>query len=212
MQEEQTSSTNVIMAFFEWLMILAYLNLLWFFFTLKGFIVFGIGPATLALFGLIRKKLRQGDLAYIYQNFKREVDEHKTFGRPFSWLTLGVALFLYVDMMVVRALPVSELIQMGVIPALIVVSGLTVIVSTFTIGIRLEFKEDLVPAIKKGFWVTLISPITVVVILHAFLIQWLLLSYIPALFPFYSISLFAFLSQWIMTKAFRRMKNKKKSI
>ena len=212
MQEEQSSSSNLIMSFFEWLMTLAYLNVLWFFFTLKGFIIFGIGPATVTLFGLIRKKLKQGDLAYIYKQFKTEIEKHQSFGRKYSWLTIGIGLFLYIDMMVIRALPVSSVIQIIVIPGLLVLSALVLLVATFTIGIRLEYKDTLLISIKKAFWTTLISPVSVLVIIHAFLVQWLVLSYIPAVFPFFSISLFAFFSQWIMSKAFRRMKNKKKSL
>src|SRR4051812_27089176 len=39
----------------DWIMRLAYVNLLWFSFTLLGGIIFGIMPATIALFAITRK-------------------------------------------------------------------------------------------------------------------------------------------------------------
>ncbi|WP_026672950.1 YesL family protein [Alkalihalobacterium bogoriense] len=43
--------------FCEWLMSLAYLNLLWIIFSAAGFIIFGIIPATISMFAVIRQWL-----------------------------------------------------------------------------------------------------------------------------------------------------------
>ncbi|MFL6556498.1 MAG: YesL family protein, partial [Bacillus sp. (in: firmicutes)] len=52
-----------LFTFCEWFMRLAYVNLLWFFFSLAGLVLLGIMPATVALFTIVRKwQLKETDL------------------------------------------------------------------------------------------------------------------------------------------------------
>ncbi|MBJ4025770.1 DUF624 domain-containing protein [Salmonella enterica subsp. enterica serovar Derby] len=46
---------NGFYRFCEWLMRLAYLNLLWIGFTLAGAVIFGLAPATAAMFAVTRQ-------------------------------------------------------------------------------------------------------------------------------------------------------------
>ncbi|MGY0702716.1 DUF624 domain-containing protein [Bacillus subtilis] len=52
---EHDGSLGRMLRFCEWIMRFAYTNLLWLFFTLLGLGVFGIMPATAALFAVMRK-------------------------------------------------------------------------------------------------------------------------------------------------------------
>lgn len=212
MENDHASPSNLLMKGLEWVVTLAYLNLLWLMFSLAGLIVAGMGPSTLAVFSLIRKKLIQGDLSHIFSQFKQEFKTYFKTGNSYFVIVFGVGLFLFTDMQIIQALPVSSVIQNIVIPALLILTALVIVVSTFTIGIMLEFESNLFKSIKKAFWIMLISPVASLVIIHAFLIQFLIISYVPAFFPFFSVTVYALLSQWMMNKAFRRMKVKKKSI
>ncbi|HET7616371.1 MAG TPA: DUF624 domain-containing protein, partial [Bacillales bacterium] len=52
-----TKWQNTLIVVMEWLTRLAYINILWLLFTLAGLVVFGFGPATNAMFALMRKWL-----------------------------------------------------------------------------------------------------------------------------------------------------------
>lgn len=212
MEYQKYESGNSFMKILEWIMTLAYLNILWLGFTLVGFIFFGFGPATIAVYRLIRKKLHQGDLSHIFKKFRTIYKEEFKQGGLYTAMVFGAAAFLYVDFRIVEALPQSNLIQLLVIPALLILTALVIVVATFTLGYYAEHGGKMIDALKNGFWVTLISPISIIVILHAFLLQFFIMSYIPGLFLFFSLTLYAFITEWIMNKAFKRINVKKKSL
>ena len=203
---EESNGGSMIMKGLDWVATLAYLNLLWLGFSLLGLLVFGVGPATFAVHSLTITKLKQGDLAHIFPKFKSEFKKHFKDGNIYFGLVLAAAVFIYVDMRIVQALPQSTLIQFAVLPALIVLSALVLIVATFTLGIYFVFNKPLMQSIKDSFWLSLISPVTDLVIVHAFLIGFLVYAYIPALMFFYSLSLYALITQWAMSKTFKRIK------
>ncbi|MDZ7835078.1 MAG: DUF624 domain-containing protein [Alkalibacterium sp.] len=211
MEESEGGSLDLIMKGLDWLTTLAYLNLLWLGFSLLGLIFFGVGPATFAVHSLVKTKLRQGDLSHVFDKFKTEFRNHLKDGNIYFWIMAAVTLFIYVDMRVVQALPQSPVIQFFVIPALLILSALVLVVATFTLGIYFEFGDSLMKSVKDGFWLSLISPVAGLVIVHAFLIGILIFAYVPALMLFYSLSFYAFITQWIMAKTFRRIKRKKYS-
>ncbi|OJF94729.1 YesL family protein [Alkalibacterium sp. 20] len=209
MEEANVGSLDMIMKALDWLVTLAYLNLLWLGFSLLGLIVFGIGPATFAVHSIVKKKLKQGDLSHVFTKFKNEFKKYSKDGNIYFGLVTAASLFIYVDIRVIQALPQNSFIQMAVLPALIILSALVLIVATFTIGIYLEFNHSLQKSIKDGFWLALISPVAALVMVHAFLVGFLIYAYVPALMLFYSLSFYAFITQWVMSKTFKRIKKKK---
>lgn len=206
--EYENGSLDLIMDGLDWLVTLAYLNILWLGFSLLGLIFFGVGPATLAVHELVKLKLKQGDLSHVFQKFKLGYKRHFKNGNIYFGLILAATLFVYVDIRVIQALPQNTFIQMIVLPSLIILSALVLIVGTFTLGLYLEFENPLFKSIKDSFWLALISPLAGVVIVHAFLIGFLIYAYVPALMLFYSMSFYALITQWVMSKTFNRIKRK----
>lgn len=199
----------MIMKVLDWLVTLAYLNLLWLGFSLLGLIFLGVGPATVAVHSIVKMKLKQGDLSHVFSKFKSEFKKHFKNGNIYFGLFTAAILFIYVDIRVIQSLPQNNFIQMVVLPALIILSALVLIVATFTLGIYLEFNNPLMKSIKDGFWLALISPVSALVMVHTFLVGFLIFAYVPALMLFYSLSFYAFITQWAMSKTFKRIKKKK---
>lgn len=211
MEETNSGSLELIMNGLDWLVTLAYLNLLWLGFSLLGLIFFGVGPATFAVHSLVRKKIKQGDLAHVFSKFKTAFKQHFKEGNIYFSLVTAASLFIYVDIRVIQALPQHTLIQLIVLPALLILSALVLIAATFTLGLYFEFGESLSKSIKDSFWLSLISPVAGIVMVHAFLLGLLIYTYVPALMLFYSLSFYAFITQWVMSKTFKRMQKKKYS-
>lgn len=211
MEDTNGGSLDMIMKGLDWLTTLAYLNLLWLGATLMGLVFFGAGPATFAVHSLVKTKLKQGDLSHIFPKFKEAFKQHFKDGNIYFGLVTAASVFIYVDARVIQALPQNAFIQFVVLPALIILSALVIIVATFTLGIYFEFNDTLLKSVKDAFWLSLISPVAGIFIVHAFLIGFLIYAYIPALMLFYSLSFYAFVTQWIMSKTFKRIKKKKYS-
>ncbi|GEK88435.1 Uncharacterized membrane protein YesL [Alkalibacterium putridalgicola] len=211
MENAEGGSMDLIMKGFDWLATLAFLNILWLGFTLAGGILFGAGPATFAVNALVKKKLHQDDLSHVFTKFKTEFKEHFKEGNRYFWLVTAASLFIYVDIRVIQALPQNTFIQLVVLPSLLILSALVIIVATFALGIYFEFGDSVIKSLKDAFWLTLISPVAGIMIVHAFLIGLLVYAYVPALIMFYSVSSYAFVTQWIMSKTFKRIKRKKYS-
>lgn len=211
MENAEGGSLDLIMNGLDWIATLAYLNILWLGFTLAGGIFFGAGPATFAVNALVKKKQEQGDLSHVFSKFKTEFKQHFKEGNRYFWLVTAASLFIYVDTRVIQALPQNTFIQFVVLPALLILSALVLVVATFTLGLYFEFGDTMMKSMKDAFWLTLISPVAGIFIVHAFLIGILVYAYVPALIMFYSVSFYAFVTQWIMSKTFRRIKRKKVS-
>ncbi len=86
---------NKIYEVFNRIYYLMKLNGLWLLFTLLGGVVFGIIPATIALYACIRQQIRNESETHLFQMFKRYYVE--TFRRSmlFSVVFAAIALFFF---------------------------------------------------------------------------------------------------------------------
>lgn len=92
--------TNGIYRFCEWVTRLAYLNILWAFFTAVGFIVFGIGPSTVAMYTVTRKWLQGHTDIPVYRTFMHAYKREFWRANKLSWILLTVMAVFYVDFVI----------------------------------------------------------------------------------------------------------------
>ncbi|MCH1625458.1 YesL family protein [Fredinandcohnia quinoae] len=83
---------------------LAYLNLLWFSFTLLGLVLFGIGPATFAMFTVIRKWIRGNADVAIFPTYWKAYRENFKETASIGLLYAVIGLILYTDLLYVQSL------------------------------------------------------------------------------------------------------------
>lgn len=79
-----------------------YLNFLWIIFTLCGFVIFGIGPATYAVMKYYDRWLRLDDRLPITQTFFAYFKERYRQSVVISWIGLGSMVILIVNLFVVK--------------------------------------------------------------------------------------------------------------
>lgn len=209
METEGRNMLNGLMYILEWAVTLAYLNLLWIVFTIAGGILLGIGPSTIAVFSLIRKKIRVGSIvkpvAAFYQLFK----ENFKLGNKYFAVTGATGIFLYIDFQIIQLLPNTVLITYAVIPAFIILLILWVIVSLFTLGMITHYTLDFWDNIKQAFWIAMISPASSFVMLIAVLLNGFIINILPAAFLFYLITPSVFIVESIFLRKIKTIENKK---
>lgn len=95
---EHDGSLGRMLRFCEWIMRFAYTNLLWLFFTLLGLGVFGIMPATAALFAVMRKWIQGQDnvpvLKTFWQEYKGEFFRSNLLGAVLAL----IGVIIYIDL------------------------------------------------------------------------------------------------------------------
>lgn len=207
---EMSGLTGGIFRFCEWLMRLAYANILWILFTLIGFIILGIMPATVAMFTLVRKWLRnEPDIPVFrtfFNTFKKEFITSNLFGLIFA----ATAYILYIDLQYLsiatgylHTLLLSALVLTGTVFTLLLMNFFPVYVHY-----DLKFLQYMKYSVMIG--ITNLH-YTIMMGLGLWLIYYFFM-FIPGLLPFFSISVPAFFIMWIGMLAFHAIERKREKV
>lgn len=170
---------------FDFLYRLIYLNLLWILFTAIGFILFGFGPSTIALYSITRKWL-QKDLGKDKDEFLYFWKEYKAHFKTGNSVGLGVAILFY--MLLVnyrytnfRAEMIYILINSATLLILLFFSLFLAYLLSLYVHYELEWKDYFVKALTLSylqplpsllliFWGGLVIYLTVVLFPYSLLI------------------------------------------
>lgn len=184
----------------EWVIKLAYINILWILFTCMGLIIFGIYPATTAVFSLMRKFMK-GDTDYpifksFWQNYKKDFLKSNYLGLIIS----VVGVVLYLDIYFV-AQTNHTILQLVYYPLLLItiVFLLTLlyvfpVFSHYDVNVFLVFRNAVMIMVSYPLH-TFMMALGVVAVYFSF-------QSFPGVIPFYHVSLLAFILAWFSYRAF----------
>ncbi|MFJ5621296.1 YesL family protein [Peribacillus loiseleuriae] len=183
----------------EWIVRLVWTNILWFVFIVAGLGVFGIMPATVALFAVTRKwKMKELDVSIlkIYkETFKKEFVRSNCIGLIFA----AIGFFLYVDLRIAENMEGTFSVILYVFISFIILLYLNTIVHFFPVYVHYHY--SIKEYIKQSFIISLISPFSTVLIgIGLFFIGYLITNML-GLIPFISGVLPAY---WIMNVCINR--------
>lgn len=191
----------------EWITRLAYVNLLWIFFTIIGVVIFGIAPATVALFTIIRKWIFFHDT---------EIPVLKTFARTYKcefWranriglLLMAIAYIFYIDIIYLAHVPPEWKLPFSV--ALLIIFLFYMVMLLYVFPIYVHYELRFWQYMKYAFMIGMANPLMTLIMLASVGILFLILMYIPGLIPFFSISLAALVVMGSALRVFRKMEEK----
>ncbi|MDY7223292.1 YesL family protein [Halalkalibacterium halodurans] len=178
----------------DWIMKLAYLNILWLFFSLVGLILFGFFPATVAMFSVIRDLLLKKEISIFqtfWQTYKHEFGKSNLLGI----ILCMIGFIFYVDLIFLKQ--TSSLMQLLYMPLLVfsLIYGLTLLY-IFPVYVHYELKVWQV--IKNAFFVMVLFPLYTFIMVLACLLAYSIMITFPSLLLFFSGSVFSLI---IMTFA-----------
>ncbi|PTX61331.1 putative membrane protein YesL [Melghirimyces profundicolus] len=183
----------------EWVMRLAYVNLLWILFTLAGLILFGAAPATAAMFQVIRKWVMGKEVPVFPTFWKVYRSEFITVN--FLWFILVViGLILFVDYLFFGTLEgfASKLLQFGSIS--IFLMYLITLMYIFPVFVHYDLKT--LQFIKYAFILGITHPLqTLMMAVGGVAVCFVIVNF-PGLLPFFSGSVLGFLWMWLAYQAF----------
>ncbi|MFT4414801.1 YesL family protein [Fredinandcohnia humi] len=183
----------------EWIVRLIWTNLLWMAFTILGIGIFGIMPATVALFTVTRKwKLKEFDFSIrklFITTYKKEFVRSNLIGLIFT----VIGILLYIDLKLAEAMQGTFSVVLYVFIGFLLLLFVNTVVHFFPLYVH--FHYSLKEYIKQSFIISLISPTSTFLIAIGLFFVGYLLQNMPGLLPFILGVLPAY---WIMNVCMNR--------
>ena len=189
----------------EWISRLAFLNILWIFFTLVGFLFLGFFPATVAMFAVVRKwMLKKDDLAIFstfWSVYKREFWKSNLLGLIISL----ISLVLYIDFAFIQHSS-NSFVSIFYVP-LFIITMIFICMLFYMIPIFVHFDLTLSQVFKSSFFVMIMYPLSTLYMLVGSFGICFILSYAPPICLLYSGNLLALFIMKPAWRAFEKLKN-----
>ena len=194
---------NGYYTFSVWITRLAYLNFLWVIFTLLGLGLFGIMPATVAMFAVVRKwNMGEKDIAIFklfWQTYRQEFVKANVFGL----ILFGLGYILSIEFQIISTQ--TSLTYLIVRFSILAIALLYVIILLYFFPIFVHFNLRTLHYLKWPFIIGVIHPIlTVFLFISIGLLHYVTFITVPALLFFFGASVTAFIIMWGVSKTFSK--------
>jgi len=158
----------------EWITKFAYVNLLWIGFSLLGLVLFGISPATVAMFTVIRKWIMGESDIPVFQTFwgtyKKEFLRSNGLGMVLALL----ASIIYIDLYYIK---IDTSFQ---IPLYLIIFAIIMTV-LYIFPVYVHYEVKFIQLFKNAFFIMIVNPAANIMMLIGFIASIFVMKFIPAL-------------------------------
>jgi uncharacterized membrane protein YesL len=171
----------------EWTMRLGYINLLWFLFILCGLLVFGLMPATAAMFYIMTKWLKGEENFHVFKTFFRYYKQNFLKANMAGVLLLIIGYILYFDLKIVQNITgaLHHIILIGLLSFAIIY----IVTLLFFFVVYTQKELDVYKTIRLSLLIGISNPVRSLLIFTSITATIYTIYLIPAMFPFFSGSL-----------------------
>lgn len=205
MESTEHSGMRGFQTILEWIVRLAYLNILWILYSLIGLGIFGIGPATISLFAVVRKINRDGTDISIWKEFNYTYRSNFLRANGLMLVLIPIYVFIYMNYAIIRILPASFLMDNIVFPAVVILSILIFVLTCYLFAVFVHFELSFWGNFKHAFLVSIVFPLHTVTIVFTVFIFSIIVFLFPAVSIFYLISVPTLIIQMCALKAFGKL-------
>lgn len=184
-------------------MLLAYVNLLWFFFSIVGLVVFGVFPSTAGLFAVIRKWLNRGTDTPVWRTFWQTYRKEFLKANVVGYLFVLIGWLLFIDLKFFQ----QQGSAFGVILSYVFVIAFIIymVMGLFLFPVFVHYELKVLQYIKQTFLIVMLRPLEVIIAVAGSIGVYYLMIYVPGLIPFFSISSLAYVTMWSAYRAFEKI-------
>ncbi|MCH7323086.1 DUF624 domain-containing protein [Solibacillus sp. MA9] len=183
---------------------IVYLNFLWLFFSMLGFFIFGLFPATIALFTVIRQLLCEVEKP-ISQTFWQTYKKEWLRGNGYAAISYVVIAILAIDFYAIYSF---EFLTILLIPTMII-AFLVFGTLCFFFPVYVHFELSFFTTIKQAFLFTLTSPFTVLLNACIVLLMYGIFNLLPGAIPLFVGSVLSYFMMQFSMRAFKKIEQKK---
>lgn len=180
------SFSNAVYTFCDWVARLAYINLLWILFTLSGFVILGIFPATIAMLATLRQFIRKNHPP-VFQTFwhyyKKEFFNSNKLGLMI--VVIGSILFINIRFLQSTSNDMSSFLFYSSI----IMSGIYFLIICYTLASYVEVDQPLGTHLKNALLITISNPIPSLFLIFGFAAVYFAVTYLSGLGFFFSVSI-----------------------
>ncbi|MFI8687577.1 YesL family protein [Rossellomorea sp. NPDC077527] len=187
---------------------LAYMNILWIFFTLLGLVGFGFFPATVSLFTIGRKWLMGEEPLPIFHTFWHTYKREFIKSNGFSLIFIVIGYVLYYDFTFV-GMNSGKLTFL--VPVLVLILIAYIITLLFFFPVYVHFDLTFWKTLKQTLLIAWTSPFEAFQIVLACGLLYGAVNLLPGIVPFFTGSVLSMIVMWISLKAFEKIEKKKGS-
>ncbi|MCT2537069.1 YesL family protein [Aquibacillus koreensis] len=185
---------------------LVYVNLLWILFSVIGLLLFGIGPATSAMFTVIRKWVVGQEDINVFQTFWQAYKQDFWKANAIMWILVLGAYLLYIDFLFIGNF--GGLVTTLLSGLLLFFTLLYLLILVYIYPIFVSFKLKPLQYVKYAIHFGLSSPMSMLTIIGTALFMYYLIIFIPAVFPFFSGSVISFVIMKQAKQIIKKIENK----
>src|SRR5690625_4602735 len=204
MMIERTGFLGRIYTIMEWITMLAYINILWIFLTILGLILFGLAPATTAMYTVTRKWLQGNTDIKIFKTFFHTYKLKFIKSNILVWPIVVMGYILYIDFQYLSYVQGPFYYVMFFI--FINASLIFIVLVLYLIPTIVHFNLNFLQNYKIALLIGVSSPFITITMIVSILIILLVLERIPGLLPFFSASLLSLIIMWYTDRAFLKVK------
>lgn len=187
----------------KWIVKFAYVNILWFFFTLCGLIVLGIFPAMTALYTIIRKWIRGFRDVPVFTTFWTSFKKDFISANLLGYIFLFIGFVLCAD---IRFFQYQEGVFYQIIfYILLAASVLYLLTFMYLFPVYVHYDVKKLHYIKQSFMIMILSPLYTVSMFSGIVVVFGVMYLLPGLVPFFSVSLLAFVEMWFAYTVFKKL-------
>jgi uncharacterized membrane protein YesL len=185
----------------EWITRFAYVNLLWIGFSLLGLVVFGISPATVAMFTIIRKWIMGDNDFPVFQTFWNSYKKEFLRGNR---LGLVIALLAYIIFIDLNYIKLDTIIQ---IPLYLIIFAIVMTI-LYIFPVYVHYNVTFIQLFKNSFFIMMVNPLSSIMMLIGFVALFFVMKFLPALSFFFGGSLSAGIIMSSCYLAFQKIEKK----
>jgi uncharacterized membrane protein YesL len=193
----------------EKVMMIAYTNILWILFSLLGFVLIGIMPATAAMFAVMRKLImeEQEEQVPIFSLFWNKYKQEFVKANLYGYLLLIVGAVFVMDVMLFQSLDGMPFMLLSILSAGLLLVFLAVVL--YFIPLYVHYDLPFFQYIKTAFLLTFTHPIQTFIMITSGAVIGFILLLLPGSLFFFSGSLYCFIVTKTALKVFAHVEEQK---
>ncbi|WP_253702014.1 YesL family protein [Bacillus sp. FJAT-27445] len=188
---------------------IAYLNILWIFFTFAGLGLFGLFPSTGAMFTIVQKWLRKEPVEKIFQSF------WKTYRKDFVSLNLFGLFFIVIGYIIVYDFMFlqmnGEKLQL-LYPVIGFIAISYILTLLYFFPVYTQFEMKFFQYIKQSFLLGASSILETMLILTSCMLLSIIIRFLPGIIPLFTGSVLAIVITYCSNRALHRINSRRKVI
>ncbi|KGM45361.1 YesL family protein [Neobacillus niacini] len=196
-------SMNGLYALTEWITRFAYVNILWIGFSLLGLVFFGISPATVAMFTIIRKWIMGESDIPVFKTFWHTYKKEFLRGNGVGIVIALLAYIIFIDLNYIK---LDTMIQ---IPLYLIIFAI-IMTLLYIFPVYVHYNVTFLQLFKNSFFIMMVNPVSSIMMLIGFVALFFVMRFLPALSIFFGGSLSAGIIMSSCYLAFQKIEKKQK--